>query len=85
MSENDLHTREALNKAGFPNFIFFTGWENTRRGGKLSLAAPDSQPSPARTWPLTRFFSPLHAVGGVVFHALARRAPIRTLARPKRV
>jgi hypothetical protein len=30
-------------------------------------------------------FSPLQEVGGVVFHAVACRAPINTLARPKSV
>jgi len=66
----------------FPISIFI-GWESEPPPRKSSYGGIGSQTVASQTRLVGRLFSPLHAVREVVFYAVAGRAPIITLARPK--
>jgi len=66
--------KEALLKPAFPISIFI-GWESGRRSEKFPLASPVLGLSPASACSLPSFFTASLRLG-VVFHAVARRAPI---------
>ena len=76
--------REALIKASFSNFDFYGmgKWSPQR---KISSGVTRSQTVSSQNLLVGRLFSPLHEVGVVVFQAVACRAPIITLTRPKSV
>jgi hypothetical protein len=77
-------SKEALIKAGFPNFSFpWLGLGPLRQ--KTAAATSRSQVGRGPNWLVGHPFSPLDEFWGVVFHAVACRAPISTLARPKSV
>lgn len=76
--------REALIKAHFSNFNFY--WLGKwPQQGKISSGVIGLQTVSSQNLLVDRLFSPLHGVGGVIFHAGACRAPIITLATPKSV
>jgi hypothetical protein len=79
-----VSVREALIKAGFPNFSFpWLGLGPLRQ--KTAATTSRSQVGRGPNWLVGHPFSPLDEFWGVVFHAVACRAPISTLARPKSV